>query len=105
LQPRTWRGEFRADPCCKASNPKFDQSNPVFASDLDPLVRPPTALWVHGYTRQSIDATVNGTRIVCDPRGSLPIASRSRDQGRNLHRRIGALIRRMRYPCAPQFIA
>ena len=51
-----------------------DQSNPFFASDLDRLVRPPVSLWIHGHTHESIDVTVNGTRIVCNPRGVLPLA-------------------------------
>ncbi len=51
-----------------------DQSNPFFASDLDRLVRPPVSLWIHGHTHESIDVAVNGTRIVCNPRGVLPLA-------------------------------
>ena len=46
--------------------------NPCFASDLDHLVRAPVALWVHGHTHESIDYVVNGTRVVCNPRGYLP---------------------------------
>ncbi len=40
-----------------------------FVSDLDALVRAPVALWIHGHTHTSFDYTVNGTRVVCNPRG------------------------------------
>jgi len=57
-------------------HPKYesDQSNPFFASDLDRLVRPPVSLWIHGHTHESIDVVVNGTRLLCNPRGCLPLA-------------------------------
>ena len=51
-----------------------DLLNPAFASDLDRLVRPPVALWIHGHTHESMDYVVNGTRVVCNPRGYLPDA-------------------------------
>ena len=55
-------------------HPKYEGTryNPCFASDLDHLVRAPVTLWVHGHTHESIDYTVNGTRVVCNPRGYLP---------------------------------
>jgi len=55
-------------------HPKYEGTrfNPCFASDLDHLVRAPVALWVHGHTHESIDSVVNGTRVVCNPRGYLP---------------------------------
>ena len=40
-----------------------------FINDLDALVRAPVALWVHGHTHTCFDYTVNGTRVVCNPRG------------------------------------
>jgi 3',5'-cyclic AMP phosphodiesterase CpdA len=40
-----------------------------FVSDLDALVRSPVALWIHGHTHTCFDYTVNGTRVVCNPRG------------------------------------
>lgn len=49
-----------------------DLLNASFASDLDRLVRPPVTLWIHGHTHDSMDYQVNGTRIVCNPRGYLP---------------------------------
>jgi Calcineurin-like phosphoesterase len=58
----------------RCSHPKYEGTrfNPCFASDLDHLVRAPVALWVHGHTHESIDFLVNGTRVVCNPRGYLP---------------------------------
>jgi predicted phosphodiesterase len=55
-------------------HPKYEGTrlNPCFASDLDHLVRAPVALWAHGHTHESIDYVVNGTRVVCNPRGYLP---------------------------------
>ncbi len=55
-------------------HPKYEGTalNPCFASDLDHLVRAPVTLWVHGHTHESIDYVVNGTRVVCNPRGYLP---------------------------------
>jgi predicted phosphodiesterase len=46
--------------------------NAAFASDLSYLVGPPISLWIHGHTHDSCDYVVNGTRIVCNPRGYLP---------------------------------
>jgi predicted phosphodiesterase len=59
----------------KSINAKYqgDALNPAFASDLDSLVRPPVALWIHGHTHESCDYVVNGTRVVCNPRGYLPM--------------------------------
>ncbi|WP_042626529.1 metallophosphoesterase [Burkholderia plantarii] len=43
-----------------------------FVSELDALVAPPVALWVHGHTHTSFDYTAaSGTRVVCNPRGYL----------------------------------
>lgn len=47
--------------------------NPSFASDLSDLMGPPVSLWLHGHTHESFDYTVKGTRIVCNPRGYLPM--------------------------------
>jgi predicted phosphodiesterase len=49
-----------------------DPLNACFASDLSTLVRAPVALWIHGHTHESMDYRVNGTRVVCNPRGYLP---------------------------------
>jgi predicted phosphodiesterase len=49
-----------------------DRLNPSFASDLSALVRDPVRLWIHGHTHSSIDYRIDGTRVVCNPRGYLP---------------------------------
>jgi predicted phosphodiesterase len=59
----------------RSIHPKYegDEFNPAFASDLAHLVAPPVTLWIHGHTHESFDYAVNGTRVVCNPRGYLPI--------------------------------
>lgn len=39
-----------------------------FASNLDELLGY-SNLWIHGHTHDSFDYTVNGTRVICNPRG------------------------------------
>ncbi|QCP50073.1 metallophosphoesterase [Trinickia violacea] len=46
-----------------------DLASAGFISDLQALVREPVALWIHGHTHTAFDYTVNGTRVVCNPRG------------------------------------
>lgn len=55
-------------------HPKYagNRFNPCFVSDLAHLVRAPVALWIHGHTHESLDYRVDGTRVVCNPRGYLP---------------------------------
>lgn len=48
---------FKDDPCSAA-----------FASNLDHLFGK-MDLWIHGHTHDSVDYTVNGTRVICNPRG------------------------------------
>ena len=50
--------------------PKFenDPANPGFIVPLEPLMGP-AALWIHGHTHTAFDYEVNGTRVVCNPRG------------------------------------
>jgi len=43
--------------------------NPCFMSDLEHLMGDSVALWVHGHTHNNFDYRVNGTRVVCNPRG------------------------------------
>jgi predicted phosphodiesterase len=50
-----------------------DLLNAAFASDLARLVRPPVQLWIHGHTHESMDYVVEGTRVVCNPRGYIPM--------------------------------
>jgi predicted phosphodiesterase len=48
--------------------------NPFFLCDVERLIlerRP--ALWIHGHTHDTIDATLDGTRIVCNPFGYVRI--------------------------------
>jgi Icc-related predicted phosphoesterase len=62
-------------PHVRSISPKYegDRLNPAFASDLARLVGPPVTLWIHGHTHESFDYVVNGARIVCNPRGYLPM--------------------------------
>jgi predicted phosphodiesterase len=48
-----------------------DRVSAGFVSHLPDLVRAPVDLWVHGHTHTPFDYTVNGTRVVCNPRGYL----------------------------------
>jgi hypothetical protein len=34
---------------------------------------PSVSLWTHGHTHESFDYVVNGTRVVCNPRGYAPM--------------------------------
>jgi predicted phosphodiesterase len=43
-------------------------ANPGFVLDLTPLMGR-AALWIHGHTHTAFDYEVNGTRVVCNPRG------------------------------------
>lgn len=55
---------------------KGDPLNACFASNLDHLFGH-ADLWIHGHTHDSFDYMVNGTRVICNPRGY------SRDGKRN----------------------
>ncbi|MEW6704084.1 MAG: metallophosphoesterase [Pseudomonadota bacterium] len=53
-------------------HPRFADSllNACFVSDATHLLRADrVSLWVHGHTHDSFDHHVNGTRVVCNPRG------------------------------------
>ena len=54
-------------------HPRFADSlvSAAFASDCTALMGR-AVLWVHGHTHDSFDYTVNGTRVVCNPRGYCP---------------------------------
>jgi predicted phosphodiesterase len=52
---------------------KGSELNPSFASDLSDLMGPSVSLWIHGHTHESFDYVVNGTRVVCNPRGYAPM--------------------------------
>ena len=60
-------------PSRKSIHPRFATSllNACFISDVEHLMDGArTRLWVHGHTHDSFDYVVNGTRVVCNPRGS-----------------------------------
>ena len=59
-------------PSIKSIHPRFELSplNACFVSDAEWLLDAKrAALWVHGHTHDSFDYDVNGTRVVCNPRG------------------------------------
>jgi predicted phosphodiesterase len=66
-------------PLLQSIHAKYSASslNPSFASNLSSLMGPPVSLWIHGHTHESFDYTVKGTRIVCNPRGYLPMEPNS----------------------------
>lgn len=59
-------------PSSKSIHPRFADSlvNTCFVSNSEYLLSGDrAALWVHGHTHDSFDYTVQGTRVVCNPRG------------------------------------
>lgn len=59
-------------PSRRSIHPRFAGSplNNAFVSDLEALMDGARApLWIHGHTHDGFDYTVNGTRVVCNPRG------------------------------------
>ena len=42
--------------------------NPCFASDIEELMAG-VDIWIHGHTHSSLDYELNGTRVICNPRG------------------------------------
>lgn len=53
-------------------HPRFAKSmlNACFVSQLEHLARAESVqLWIHGHTHDSFDYMLNGTRVVCNPRG------------------------------------
>jgi predicted phosphodiesterase len=59
-------------PSRSSIHPRFAGSllNACFVSDLDALAGgDKVRLWVHGHTHDSFDYRLNGTRVVCNPRG------------------------------------
>ena len=59
-------------PSPKSIHPRFAGSllNACFVSDAECLIDAGRArLWVHGHTHDSFDYLLNGTRVVCNPRG------------------------------------
>ncbi|MCJ0761771.1 metallophosphoesterase [Variovorax terrae] len=59
-------------PSPRSIHPRFAGSplNACFVSNAEHLLDGRRAqLWIHGHTHDSFDYTVNGTRVVCNPRG------------------------------------
>jgi predicted phosphodiesterase len=59
-------------PSTRSIHPRFEGSmlNACFVSSAEHLLdERQTPLWIHGHTHDSFDYTVNGTRVVCNPRG------------------------------------
>ncbi|MCC6195804.1 MAG: metallophosphoesterase family protein [Burkholderiales bacterium] len=59
-------------PSPRSIHPRFADSllNAAFVSDAERLIGADrVALWIHGHTHDSFDYRVNGTRVVCNPRG------------------------------------
>ena len=59
-------------PSPRSIHPRFAQSrlNACFVSNLEHLLEGSRLkLWVHGHTHDSFDYEVNGTRVLCNPRG------------------------------------
>ena len=48
-----------------AGNPR----NACFVTDMEDLMGDRVDLWVHGHTHNSFDYELDGTRVVCNPRG------------------------------------
>ena len=59
-------------PSPRSIHPRFAGSpvNACFVSDIERLLDGTRVrLWIHGHTHDSFDYAVNGTRVVCNPRG------------------------------------
>lgn len=59
-------------PSPKSIHPRFDGSplNACFVSDAERLLDGRrSSLWIHGHTHDGFDYVVNGTRVLCNPRG------------------------------------
>jgi predicted phosphodiesterase len=59
-------------PSRQSLHPRFAHSpiSVCFVSDVEYLMSGErVALWVHGHTHDSFDYVVNGTRVICNPRG------------------------------------
>ena len=47
--------------------------NAAYVNRLEHLMGPAVSLWIHGHTHTSFDYDINGTRVVCNPRGYSPV--------------------------------
>ena len=85
LDSRKWLSKMLADnsagttvvvthhaPSPRSCHPRFrnDRLSSAFVSDLEDLMSGAhAALWIHGHTHDSFDYVVNGTHVLCNPRG------------------------------------
>jgi predicted phosphodiesterase len=61
-------------PSPRSIHPRFEGSviNTCFVSNCEDLMHGRQVyLWIHGHTHNSFDYSVNGTRVVCNPRGMV----------------------------------
>jgi hypothetical protein len=60
-------------PTPRSVHPRFADSpvSAAFVSDCTALMGR-AALWIHGHTHDSFDYVVDGTRVICNPRGYCP---------------------------------
>ncbi|MDX8389476.1 MAG: metallophosphoesterase [Mariprofundaceae bacterium] len=58
-------------PSAKSIHPIYAGNpwNPCFSTPMDDLMGEGVDLWVHGHTHNNFDYHVNGTRVICNPRG------------------------------------
>lgn len=49
-----------------------DDLTSAYASRLEHLFGPGIVLWAHGHMHHSVDTSVAGTRVICNPRGYAP---------------------------------
>lgn len=59
---------FLPSPVCCNTRFKGSVLNPYFATNVESLVAR-ADLWIHGHTHASVDVDIQGTRVVCNPRG------------------------------------
>lgn len=62
-------------PSFRSVHPRYADNplTPAFASHLDHLIAGDRmSLWVHGHMHDPFDYELNGTRVVCNPRGYAP---------------------------------
>ncbi len=62
-------------PCARSIAPRIagDPLNPAFVSDLTDLMGQTVQLWIHGHMHQSCDYIEQGTHVICNPRGYIPL--------------------------------
>ena len=51
-----------------------DVLSAAYASNLESMMGEHVPIWIHGHMHNTIDYSVNGTRVLCNPRGYAPMA-------------------------------